>query len=123
MAASRQLSKLLEYLWISLKPHVRDHSSERPQIGKENIVEDDHNTTTTGQTSRQIHTRKPRGGNERRGVMIMVDGEDTTQMIFGMFHLVRHQMDQAVPLVRGAVIHESSMEQLALRVRRSVAKT
>lgn len=116
MAIVRQLSKFMEYLLISSRNHVRHRLSGRPQIGKANIVEDDHNTTITRQTNRLIRSRKRRGGSVRRSVMIVVDGEDSTQTISGMVHPLRRQMDREVQRKKGAINHESSMMQLALRM-------
>ena len=60
MAALRRPSKYLEYLSISskkpisLKKHAHGHWSGRPQLGKETIVEADHNTMNTQRTSHLI---------------------------------------------------------------------
>ena len=114
MVELKQLTNCLEYLSTLLNIHVRNHLSARPQSAKENIAEDDHKIIILQRTSRLIHSRKKRGGIERRDVMIVVNGEDTTQTVFGMVRPVQRQKDQAVLVLRDAVIHESSMVQLIL---------
>ena len=107
----------MEFLKTLWKYHVCHHSSGRPQVDTENIVEDDHSIIIIPQRmTRLTHIRKTKGGSEKEVGVIVVDGEDKTRVLLGMVHPLGRQTDRAVQIQRGAVINESSIEQPTLHM-------